>query len=233
MKFMSHIANSIRILVRYLKSSAINCIGLLLVITLTACSGSNKELGTRVTLTTEYGDIVILLDETNSPRTSSFFLERVNAGDFENASIYRSGSLGDVGEPPKFLEGGPLSRLVNDKNVTSLDGSNIAMLTDLESTNLTGLKHVRGSVSLARNVLGGGEVIPDFVFSLTDMPEFDFGGDQSPDNKGYPVFAKVTDGMEILDKIAVMERSGETHIPLLQGQILTQPVTLIKTSVQD
>lgn len=230
---MSSIGNSIRTLVRYLKSCAINCIGLLLAITLTACSGSNNELGTRVTFTTEYGDIVILLDETNSPKTSSFFLERVNSGDFEATSIYRSGSLGDVGKPPKFLEGGPLSKLVNDSSIMSLDNTNIAMLTDLESTNLTGLKHVRGSVSLARNVLGGGEVIPDFVFCLTDMPEFNFGGHQSPDNKGYPVFAKVAEGMEILDKIAVMERSGETHIPLLQGQILTQPVTLIKTSVPD
>jgi peptidyl-prolyl cis-trans isomerase A (cyclophilin A) len=68
-----------------------------------------------------------------------------------------------------------------------------------ESTAMTGLRHRRGSLSMARR--DGVVMGTEYFFSLRDSPELDFGGGRNPDGLGFGVFAQVVDGLNVLDAI--------------------------------
>lgn len=171
------------------------------------------------------GDIIIAVDQSSAPATSSYFLQLVDQGKFDSTEIYRAGGLAESPNDLKFIEGGMLSPFVNNPAIMSIEDTKLPLLTEVEHTEITGLKIERGSVFLGRNIMGNGEALPDFVIALADISKFEYGGSKAVDGQGYPVFAKVTHGMDIVDEIALKPRNGQTHFPFLQGQILTDPVT--------
>lgn len=177
------------------------------------------------------GDIIIAVDQSAAPATSSYFLGLVDQGKFDKTEIYRVGGLAESPNDLKFIEGGMLSPFVNNRAIMSMEDTKLPMLTELEHTQTTGLKIKRGAVFLGRNVLGNGEVLPDFIIALTDISEFEYGGSKAVDGQGYPVFAKVTHGMDVVDDLALKPRNGQTHFPFLQGQILTDPMTITASRV--
>jgi peptidyl-prolyl cis-trans isomerase A (cyclophilin A) len=70
----------------------------------------------------------------------------------------------------------------------------------LETTEQTGLLHKEGVISLARNEEpNSGNT--EFFICLDDQPDYDYGGDASPDKKGYVTFGKVIKGMEFVRQI--------------------------------
>jgi peptidyl-prolyl cis-trans isomerase A (cyclophilin A) len=68
-----------------------------------------------------------------------------------------------------------------------------------EPTSLTGLKHLNGSLSLARQDTG--TATTEFFICIGDQPGFDYGGENNGDKQGYAVFGKVVKGMDIVLKI--------------------------------
>ena len=73
-----------------------------------------------------------------------------------------------------------------------------------ETTVKSGLKHVDGTLSMAR--MGPGTASSEFFICINDQPELDAGGLRNPDGQGFAAFGKVTKGMDIVRKI----QSGET-----------------------
>ena len=68
----------------------------------------------------------------------------------------------------------------------------------LERTRDTGLKHLDGTLSMARN----GPDTAQASFDLPgDQPELDFGGKRNPDGQGFAAFGRVTKGMDLVRKI--------------------------------
>lgn len=198
---------------------------------LIACGQVSDGETVQVTFSTKVGDIVIDVYKETAPETSAYFLEFAERGAFNGKTVYRAGTLPGVPDEPKYIEGGMLSSFVSNPEIRSMADTGLPMLDVLEHEHITGLKIERGSVFLGRNVLGNGEVIPDFVIALEPLPEFEYGGYISPDQKGFPVFATVIEGMEIVDAIARRPRDGETHFPFLKGQILTDPIKIDATTV--
>lgn len=178
---------------------------------------------------TDLGLIRISVDQRKAPKLAAWFLALIESGQFNGTRFFRSGYLAGQGNRPRFLEGGMLSRFILGEagtQPTTAAQAGLSTLHDWETTRQSGLRHTSGSVGFARDIAGDGSVIPDLVITLEDVAEFDEGGGFSPGNLGYPVVGHVVSGMEIVRQIAAGPREGRTYIKFLNGQILTQPVTL-------
>lgn len=201
-------------------------------IAVSACSAVQKNPSDHITLQTELGQIIIAVNEERAPQTSNFVFDLVQAGRFDLHSFYRAGSGSSAGGPVELIEGGLLDRFVMSDAPTTIAASGLPILDGLETTDMTGLNHKRGSVSLARDVMDTGVVLPDLVIFLRDAPEYDAGGALSPDGRGYPVFGDVVEGLEILDELAASSRDGSTWVPFLNGQILSEPLIIERADVR-
>ena len=62
----------------------------------------------------------------------------------------------------------------------------------LERTSDTGLRHVDGAISMARD--GPDTATSDFFICVGDQPELDFGGKRNPDGQGFAAFGRVVEG---------------------------------------
>ena len=86
----------------------------------------------------------------------------------------------------------------------------------LERTSATGLRHVDGAVSMARN--GPDSATTDFFVCVGAQPSLDFGGARNPDGQGFAVFGRVTRGAEVVRRIQAAKA---------EGQALTPPVEIV------
>jgi len=183
----------------------------------------------RFVLDTTLGAIEIEVDETRAQHTAGFVRSLVEAKHFDGAAFFRSTTLGSEDRIP-LIQGGPLAPLFTDTN-TPLPY--IDLLETIDSTNQTGLTHRRGTVSLARDLLITGHVLPELFICLDDYPELDSGGRSEPDERGFPAFGSVTSGLDVVTAIAQRERGGVSPIELLTGEILTEPVTIVSATIRE
>jgi peptidyl-prolyl cis-trans isomerase A (cyclophilin A) len=81
----------------------------------------------------------------------------------------------------------------------------------LERTSVTGLKHLDGTISMARTEPDS--ATSSFFFCINDQPELDFGGKRNPDGQGFAAFGKVLSGMDVVRKIQQQPADGQTLKP--------------------
>jgi peptidyl-prolyl cis-trans isomerase A (cyclophilin A) len=179
----------------------------------------------RILLRTEDGIIEIEVLEDQAPLTSAYFLGLIDRGDYDEATFYRSSTLG-VEDGPRLIQGGPLGGLLSKTVSKAADGDSPAFLEIIETTSMTGLRHRRGTVSLARDLVDTGFALPEIFICLGDFPQLDFGGRAQPDELGFPAFGEVVIGRDIAEKIAESETAGTARIGMLEGQILTRAVAI-------
>ncbi len=165
---------------------------------------------TPVILHTSMGDIRIALETERAPVTSQNFLKYVDSGRYDGATFYRAIRSPDGSEG--LVQGG-----LNNGNRQSF--APIAH----ESTVDTGLSHVDGAISMARQKPGTarGEffIIVGKQVTYDGVPD---GGDP-----GFAVFGRVVSGMPIVRKIMRQPRSKEARTESMKGEMLVQPVTII------
>ena len=92
-----------------------------------------------------------------------------------------------------------------------------------ETTASTGLRHVDGTLSIARGQPGTGSAAAFFIV-LGDQPSLDFGGMRNPDAQGFAAFGKVIDGMEVVREINAIDADAPTEDDYVRGQILAEPI---------
>ena len=92
-----------------------------------------------------------------------------------------------------------------------------------ETTASTGLRHVDGTLSIARTQPGTGSAAAFFIV-LGDQPSLDFGGMRNPDTQGFAAFGKVIGGMEVVREINAINADAPTDDNYVRGQILAEPV---------
>ena len=185
-----------------------------------------------VVLDTELGKITLALDVDKAPIAASYFLDYIDRGKYDGATIYRAASL-DGAEASQLIQGGLLEAELAVDNPGNLAAYGIETLPEFETTGQSGLRHTRGTVSLARDLLVSGDVIPELVIYQRDAPRIDENGRDWPDRRGFPAIGQVIDGMDIVDAISNLECAGPTSIDFLKGQILTEPVQIFKASRVD
>jgi peptidyl-prolyl cis-trans isomerase A (cyclophilin A) len=166
---------------------------------------------TTVVLQTSVGDIHIALDLEHAPQTAKNFLAYVDSGLFSRMTFYRAMMSRRDGSEG-MIQGGMRN---------NLRGTMPPVVH--EPTYTTGLSHVDGAVSMAYTSMPG-SARTEFFIIVGEIPSYDGvpGGDP-----GYAVFGKVTKGMSVVRKILRLPTSKDARNPVLQGQMLVEPVQIV------
>ncbi|MBZ5857524.1 peptidylprolyl isomerase [Flavihumibacter profundi] len=155
-------------------------------------SGNTRRVE-EVVIETGEGDIEIELYADKAPQSVKAFLAIVDQKLYDNTSFYRVLNMDNQpSNAPKgeLMQGGLWNRRKKKPELPKIPH---------ENTQITGLKHLTGTVSLAREEPGTAS--SEFFICLTDQPGLDYGGANNPDGQGYAAFGKVVKGMDVVRKI--------------------------------
>jgi peptidyl-prolyl cis-trans isomerase A (cyclophilin A) len=175
---------------------------LLAVLFVCSCGTANPK----VNIATELGDITIELYPDKAPVTVANFLRYVDEDLFGDARFYRTVTMDNQPD--------------NDVKIEVIQGG---LFTDdyilppiqHETTLMTGLKHLNGTVSMAR--VEPGTASSEIFICIGNQPALDFGGKRNPDGQGFAAFGRVISGMDVVRKIHALPESGqhlEPHLPI-------------------
>lgn len=162
-----------------------------------------------VRIETDLGVIEVEIDAANAPVTAANFLKYVDGGYYTGGRFHRTVKLDNQPNNKVLIEviqAGP-----NPERKDEL--APIA----LERTSQTGLKHLNGVISMARN--GPDTATTDFFICVGDQPSLDFGGQRNPDGQGFAAFGRVVKGMDVVKRIQ--------QAPA-EAQRLTPPVKILR-----
>ncbi len=148
----------------------------------TAPTAPVEQAPIRVRLQTTMGDIVIELNEQKAPVTCANFLRYVNEG-------FYSGTLFHRVIPNFMIQGGGFTINMAQKPVHE----------SIVNESSNGLKNDRGTVAMARYPDLNSATSQFFINHVNNTP-LNYGGPYG----GYAVFARVTQGMDVVDKIIVV-----------------------------
>jgi len=157
--------------------------------------------GAKVLVATALGDMTILIESDRAPATSSYFLKGVRGGLYDGTSFYRIATTANqdaTAIPPIEIAQGGLRQPIAAVSPSIVH----------ETTNETGLRHHRGTISLAR--FEPGAVYDGFFLCRRNEPALDFGGDRQPDGLGFAAFGQLIEGDDVLDRI--FERAEATEM---------------------
>ena len=187
----------------------------------TAEPGDSVGTAVRVALETDRGTILVEVYPQIAPLSAGDFLRHVDEGLFDTAGFYRV-------VRPDNDQGAPVISVVQG-GVLDMEAASAGIAH--ETTESTGLRHVDGTVSIARGQPGTGSAAAFFIV-LGDQPSLDFGGMRNPDAQGFAAFGKVIDGMDVVREINAINADAPTDDDYVRGQILTEPVRFRARRVQ-
>jgi cyclophilin family peptidyl-prolyl cis-trans isomerase len=144
---------------------------------------------------TSLGDITIEMLEKEAPVTTANFLKYVDDGYFDGTIFHRV-------IPGFVIQGGGFTEDMTQKRTQA------AIKNEADN----GVKNSRGTLSMARTS-DINSATSQFFVNLKHNGSLD----HSRGNFGYAVFARVTEGMDVVDKIAEVEtgrRRGHDDVPV-------------------
>ena len=161
---------------------------------------------TTVVIRTDKGDVEVELDAKRAPITVDNFLRYVDAGLYTDSVFHRTVRADN--QPEDKVKIAVIQAGVNPKRAKEKFAP-----IKIERTKKTGLKHVDGAISMARD--GPDTATGDFFLCVGNQPEMDQGGKRNPDKQGFAAFGKVVKGMDVVKTI---------HAAPAKEQTLTPPV---------
>jgi peptidyl-prolyl cis-trans isomerase A (cyclophilin A) len=177
-----------------------------------AAAKDTKPAGSPVVeMKTSMGTIKIALDEKAAPETVKNFLGYVDA---------------------KFYDGTIFHRVIKDFMIQgggySAEGGKFTekpTKSPIKNEGKNGLKNDRGTIAMARTG-DPDSATAQFFINHVDNDNLNY---PKPDGHGYAVFGKVTEGMDVVDKIAAVKtglKNGMADVPEEDVKIIS--VTLVK-----
>lgn len=159
----------------------------------------------KVKLTTSMGAMTLELDQEKAPISTANFVKYVEKGYYNGTIFHRV--IGNF-----MIQGGGFTKDMQQKN-TDAPIKN-------ESTN--GLKNDIYTVAMARTGVRD-SATSQFFINVKNNDFLNYSG-ENPQGWGYAVFGKVTEGMDIVDKIkAVATRNMGPH-----GDVPVEPIIIEK-----
>jgi len=146
----------------------------------------------RVIFETELGKITIEVDIVHAPITGENFLKYVDGG------FYDGGIINRAVRPDNTMRHDVEIQVVQFQINPELNRKQFPPIP-MERTNVTGLKHVNGVLSMARNAPD--TATASFSIVIGDQPEMDFGGKRNADGQGFAAFGRVVEGTDVVKKI--------------------------------
>lgn len=168
----------------------------------------------RIRIETELGDIELELFEQQAPASTGYFLADVRAGRYDGSSFFRIVTLSNQSAERH-------RRIAVIQGGLRHEREDLEPVIPHESTAMTGLRHRKGTVSLAR--FAPGAVYHSFFICLRDEPALDFGGPRHPDRQGFAAFGHVAQGFDVVQ--AIYARAEEAEY--LKSEIAIRSATVI------
>ena len=153
---------------------------------------ASREGGALVVFETEKGTIEIEVDSDRAPITAANFLKYVEAGFYDGGVVNRAVRADNTVRHDVRIE-------VIQFQIDSARRQQQFAPIPLERTSVTGLKHVDGAVSMARN--GPDTATASFSIVIGEQPEMDYGGKRNPDGQGFAAFGRVVSGKDVVRAI--------------------------------
>ena len=153
-----------------------------------------------ISIETELGPIQLELYPDGAPITVSNFLRYVDEnryGDFHFYRVVHMENQPDNDVKIEVIQGG----LGFDKHPMELP----AIIH--ETTNKTGIRHLNGTLSMAR--MEPGTASSEIFLCINDQPELDYSGKRNPDGQGFAAFGKVISGMDLIRKIQLLPETKQ------------------------
>lgn len=176
-----------------------------LLITILILDSCGPKTPDYVIIKTTAGDIVVQVFPNKAPKTASAFLSYVDSGFYKKSSFYRILSLDNQpmgSSAAELIQGGVYKTGKNRDHIPGIPH---------EPTSLTGLKHERGTMSLAR--VEAGTASTEFFICIADSPGFDEGGNSNRDGLGYAAFGRVVTGMDVVMSIYNRKEHNQEFTP--------------------
>ena len=164
----------------------------------------------RVAIHTGLGTIVVELADKQAPMTAKNFLRYVEAGKLDGTTFYRA-ARSKTDPRYGFVQGG-----------IDHDLRRAFFSIDHEPTSKTGLKHVDGTISMARNAPG--TAMGDFFITVGAAPYLD----ARPGSEGYAAFGRVVKGMDVVKKILAAPTWIGRGRGALKDQVIVKRVPIVK-----
>jgi peptidyl-prolyl cis-trans isomerase A (cyclophilin A) len=163
-----------------------------------------KAKPVRVLIQTEAGDIEVELDAAKAPNTVANFLKYADGKFYDGGRFHRTVTPDNQPDNKVKIE-------VIQAGINPDKAKEEFKPIKLERTKDTGLKHLDGTISMARG--GPDSATSDFFICIGDQVELDFGGKRNPDGQGFAAFGKVVKGMDVVKKIQKSPADGQTLKP--------------------
>jgi len=152
------------------------------------------EAAVRTRVETDAGAFVVEVDPAVAPITVAHFLAHVDRGLLDGGAIYRIVTLAnqapDTAHKIEVVQWG--------RGRPDGDPAPLPPIAH-ETTRQTGLRHLDGTVSMAR--AQPGSATAEYFVCIGDQPELDFGGGRNPDGQGFAAFGRVTQGREVVQAL--------------------------------
>lgn len=157
----------------------------------------------KVRLKTTSGDIVLELNTEKAPVTVANFLSYVNKKQYDGTVFHRVIDGFMIQGGGFTQEGQSLTEKSTGKGIAN-EGKN-------------GLKNDRGTIAMARTS-DPNSATAQFFINVVDNDMLNY-----PSNGGYAVFGKVTEGMDVVDKIKGAKTRADAR---LGGDVPVEPITI-------
>ena len=157
---------------------------------------------------TTMGTITLVLDAEKAPLTVANFAQYAKDGHYDGTIFHRviDGFM---------IQGGGFTRDMNQKPTRE----------PIRNEAMNGLKNKRGTIAMARTMVVD-SATSQFFINLVDNDFLDFTS-PTPQGFGYAVFGSVTDGMEVVDRIAkVKTGNAGPHQNVPEEAVVIKKVTV-------
>ncbi len=156
---------------------------------------------------TSAGEIDIAVDPVKAPITATNFIKNVRRHAYVGAEFFRTVTTHPDNQPGKpaavkidVIQAGNAPHFKADPPIA------------FEPTSVTGIKHLDGTVSMARDD-NPVSATTEFFICIGPQPSLDDGGHRSRDHRGFAAFGHVTRGMDVVRAIHASHSVGQQLEP--------------------
>jgi len=163
-----------------------------------------------IQMQTNMGSITIELDAEKAPLSTENFLAYTKDGFYEQTIFHRV-------IPGFMIQGGGFTGQMSQKKTKG----------PIRNEADNGLKNLRGTLAMARTQVVDSATCQFFI-NLADNDFLNHQG-KSPNAYGYAVFGRVTEGMDVVDKIAKVKTGNfGQHQDVPKDMVMIQSMTIVE-----
>jgi len=183
---------------------------LLVFILIFSITSNTQAETTMVKMDTNHGTITLELDADKAPNTVANFLTYAKEGFFDGTIFHRVISN-------FMIQGGGFTEDMTQKPTHD----------PIQNEANNGLPNVNGSIAMARTG-DPHSATAQFFINVKDNDFLNFSG-ETPQGWGYAVFGKVTEGMDVVEKIkAVPTTTKGPYQDVPQEPVIIEKVTIVE-----